>query len=63
VIQFASNFKNMKQVVIPWVHEKRIRDEKMFSLINSQLEFILHSEGDGHESIASKEALKTLEFG
>jgi hypothetical protein len=58
VIQFASNFKNLKQVV----HEKRIRDEKELSLVNSQLEFILHSEGDGHDSIASKEALKTLEF-
>jgi hypothetical protein len=62
VIQFASNFKNLKQVVIPWVHEKRIRDEKELSLINSQLEFILHYEGDGHDSIASKEPLKTLEF-
>jgi hypothetical protein len=58
VIQFASNFKKLKQVV----HEKRIRDEKELSLVNSQLEFILHSEGDGHDSIASKEALKTLEF-
>lgn len=48
--------------MLPWAHEKRIRDEQEIACLESQLEAIRQSEGDGYESVASKEALKALEL-